>query len=210
SIFEKIAYATSKGIETRFFSNLSLLTEEKAEKLVKSGISRIKVSVDGNSAETFEKIRSGLKFDVVMNNIELLLKTRKKLGSRSPEVGLIYVETPENEHETKDFINKWQGRVDSIDISSYHNWAGGLGTEGVASDKRRFPCLRVWQTFTVLWNGEVSLCCMDYDGKVTLGNVRDNTIKEIFSGEKMRRIREVHLTGDFKKIPLCSNCFARR
>lgn len=208
-IIEKIRYATSKGLRTRFFSNLSLLTEESARELVLSGLSRIKISIDGNTKETFDRIRRGLDFDKVTGNIELLLRTRKALGKNTPEVGLIYVETEDNKGETAGFLRRWQGCVDSIDVSSYHNWAGDLdGGKGIK--ERLLPCLRVWQTFTVLWNGDVSLCCMDYDGKVILGNVRDNTIAEVYKGEALRKIQELHLRGDFGKLPICLNCAARR
>ncbi len=209
ALFEKIRYASAKGMKTRLFSNLSLLDEEKAAMLVRSGLSRIKVSIDGNSRETFEAIRRGLSFDRVVENLEVLIEAKKRLGSRTPEIGLVFVETDENRHEREGFLKKWKGRVDSIDISSYHNWAGGL-RDSDGKDMRALPCLRIWQTFTILWNGEVALCCMDYDGRVKLGNVREDTIYGIFNGPRLNRIREYHLRGAFERIPICLKCEARR
>ena len=208
-IFERIEYAAKKGIKTKIFSNLALLDREKARLLVKSGLTNIKVSIDGNSKETFEAIRRGLDFDRVVENINTLLEARKTLNSKTPGVGLVFVETEKNFFEKDGFIKRWKGKVDSIDISSYHNWGGSL-LRSRAIDERGLPCLRVWQTFTVLWNGDVSLCCMDYDGKVLLGNVKEDTISRIFNGEKLRKIRQHHLRGDFEKIPICRMCEARR
>jgi len=208
-IFDKIRYARDKGIDTRLFSNISLLDREKAVELVESGLTRIKVSIDGDSKETFNVIRKGLDFDRVVENINTLIEVRKELGSKTPEIGLVFVETERNSHERAGFLKRWKGRVDSIDISSYHNWGGSLH-EGERGDKRALPCLRVWQTFTVLWNGEVSICCMDYDGKVILGNVKKESVYDIFHGEKLRRIRRRHLKGDFAKPKICLRCEARR
>lgn len=207
-LFEKIRYAKQKHINTRLFSNLSLLDKEKAGFLIDSGLSRIKISIDGNSRETYEGIRRGLSFDRVVGNINMLITERQRLKAKTPKIGLVFVETEKNRHEKADFIKRWKGRVDSINISSYHNWAGGLGDS--RKDSRQLPCLRIWQTFTVLCNGDVALCCMDYDGAVKLGNVKDNTIYEIFNGKKLQKIREAHLKGDFEKIPICKNCEARR
>jgi len=211
-IFDKIRYATGKGISTRLFSNISLLDRAKATELVKSGLTRIKVSIDGNSKETFDAIRKGLDFDKVVENIDNLIEVKKELGSKTPEIGLVFVETEKNSHEREGFMARWKGRVDSIDISSYHNWGGSLsdGERGERGDKRGLPCLRVWQTFTVLWNGDVSICCMDYDGKVILGNVKKSSVYDIFHGEKLRRIRRRQLKGDFMKPKICQPCEARR
>lgn len=208
-LFERIKYAGEKGIATKLFSNFSLLDEDKAKKLVASGLGMIKVSIDGNSKETFETIRRGIKFDRVVRNIETLIDVRRKSASKTPRIGLVFVETEKNRFEREAFVKRWKGRVDSIHISSYHNWGGSLDSSR-AMETRGLPCLRIWRTFTVLWNGDAALCCMDYDGKVILGNVKKDTISAIFNGEKLRKIREYHLRGEFNRIPICLRCEARR
>lgn len=59
---------------------------------------------------------------------------------------------------------------------------------------------------TILVNGDVALCCFDYEGKVILENVRNSTIKEIWNGEKLRNVRESLKNREFEKLPLCANC----
>ncbi|MCD5397809.1 SPASM domain-containing protein, partial [candidate division NPL-UPA2 bacterium] len=54
--------------------------------------------------------------------------------------------------------------------------------------------------------GEVSLCCLDYDGKEILGNLKNQTIKEIWQGPSLRKIRQKHLTGEFQKLGICREC----
>lgn len=208
-LFERIGYAREKGLKTKLFSNFSLIDEDKAEMLVSSGLGVIKASIDGNSKETFEGIRKGIRFDRVVENINTLLDVRKRRNSKTPKVGLVFVETEKNRFERKDFIERWKGKVDSIHISSYHNWGGSLDGNRDLTE-RGMPCLRLWQTFTVLWNGDVALCCMDYDGKVVLGDVRDHTISEVFNGAGLKKIRGFHLRGEFEKIPICLKCEARR
>ena len=48
-----------------------------------------------------------------------------------------------------------------------HNWGG----QDAVQKRLRKPCSRLWRTFTVLANGDVSLCCLDYDGQHILGRI---------------------------------------
>ena len=56
-----------------------------------------------------------------------------------------------------------------------------------------YPCYRPWLTFTVLWDGRVSLCCADFDGKTILGDLNTSTIQEIWNAEPYRAVRRQHL-----------------
>ncbi len=208
-LIDKIGYAKSKGIETRLFTNMSVMTEGLARSLVEAGLGKIKISMDGNTPQTFEAIRKGLSYDRVVRNIEMLIEERERQGKETPKIELVFVETERNYFEREDFIRRWKHRVDGVHITSYHNWAGSLHKEG-SLDERQLPCPRIWQTFTILWDGRVALCCMDYNGEVILGNVNSQSIKEIFNGEKLRKIREYHLQGRFHMIPICRDCELRR
>ena len=79
--------------------------------------------------------------------------------------------------------------ADKIHVTDLHNWAGTLNTESDVN----YPCYRPWLTFTVLWDGRVSLCCADFDGKTILGNLNTQTIAEIWNAETYRNVRREHL-----------------
>ena len=49
-----------------------------------------------------------------------------------------------------------------------------------------FPCYRQWLTFTVLWDGRVSLCCADFDGREILGDLRTSTIEDVWNNDRYR------------------------
>ena len=42
----------------------------------------------------------------------------------------------------------------------------------------------------VLYNGDVILCCIDYDGNTKVGNVSDSSLEEILSSERGRKDRQ--------------------
>jgi len=206
---ERIKYAKDAGIRLRIFSNFSVLTEEKALALIDAGIDEIKISIDGATKETYESIRINLKFEQVEANIEMMLRLRKKMQAKFPRIRLVFVETENNHMEVDAFKKRWQGKVDDVLISSYHNWAGGLDKEG-NTKKRLLPCFRIWRTFTVLCDGRVALCCLDYDGKVILGDLNKQTISEIYHGPKLKEIQKKHLNWEYEKVPMCLNCEGRR
>ena len=79
-------------------------------------------------------------------------------------------------------------------------WAGTLNTR---SDVQ-FPCYRLWLTFTVLWDGRVSLCCADFDGRTILGDLNTSTIKEVWNSEPFRHVRRQHLESGGPDI--CRAC----
>ena len=66
-------------------------------------------------------------------------------------------------------------------------------------------CFGMRDHFAVLQNGDVTLCCIDFDGKTSVGNLHGQSLGEIFQGEEMGRImrgfrglRPVH--------PHCRSC----
>jgi len=72
---------------------------------------------------------------------------------------------------------------------------------------RPLVCAEVFGKISVNWNGDVTACCADADGRMIIGNLHKNSIQEIFDGAIIRRYREILTNNDFEKIPHCSECF---
>jgi MoaA/NifB/PqqE/SkfB family radical SAM enzyme len=197
---EKIAYAKSKGIpEVGVITNGSLLGPEVARAVVEAGLDAINISLDAAGKETFESTRLGLKYDRVIANVEGLVRIRRQLGRTRPKLILSFVRQ-DNSAEEQAFIEHWSNFADKIHITALHNWAGTLARRADVN----FPCYRQWLTFTVLWDGRVSLCCADLDGHVILGDLRAQSIAEIWNGEAYRRVRREQLESGGPAI--CRNC----
>jgi radical SAM protein with 4Fe4S-binding SPASM domain len=106
----------------------------------------------------------------------------------------------DNSAEEQAFIDHWSSVADKIHITELHNWAGTLKRRADVS----FPCYRQWLTFTVLWDGRVSLCCADLDGQVVLGDLTTETIADVWNGDAYRRVRREQLESGGPAI--CRNC----
>jgi len=199
-IVEKIRYAKAQGIrEVGLISNGSLVTEATARAIVDAGLDVINISVDAAGKETFERTRVGLKYDRVMANSEGLVRARREAGAARPKLILSFVRQ-DNSADERAFIDTWSRVADKVHVTDLHNWAGTLHVE---SDVR-FPCYRPWLTFTVLWDGRVSLCCADFDGKVILGDLRTSTLAEVWNGDAFRAARRAHL--DHGGPDICHAC----
>lgn len=199
-LVEKVRYAKEKGIqEVGVISNGSLITEPVARGIIEAGLDAINISVDASGKEVFETTRVGLNYDKVIANIERLVRLRAEYGKRRPKLILSFVRQ-NNSADEQAFIEHWRAIADKIHVTDLHNWAGTLNTESDVN----YPCYRPWLTFTVLWDGRVSLCCADFDGKIILGDLNTSTIRDIWNAEPYRLARRQHLESGGPDI--CRSC----
>src|SRR5205814_3424627 len=78
--FDMVAYAAARGIRVTTNSNLTLLNPRRAEHCITSGLDWLHISLDGATAQTYERIRVRAHFERVMRNMHLLLDARERLG----------------------------------------------------------------------------------------------------------------------------------
>ncbi|HEX5215328.1 MAG TPA: radical SAM/SPASM domain-containing protein [Vicinamibacterales bacterium] len=199
-LVDKVRYAKQKGIkEVGMISNGSLITEEIAAGMIDAGLDAINISVDAAGKEVFERTRLNLEYDTVINNIRTLARLRRERGRTHPKLILSFVRQ-DNSADEQAFIDEWSKIADKVHITDLHNWAGTLN----AKSDVQYPCYRLWLTFTVLWDGRVSLCCADFDGRNVLGDLRTSTIQEIWNSPLYRAARRQHLETGGPEI--CRSC----
>ena len=179
---------------TKIFTNGSLLTPDRTQKLLDSGIDEIKISVDGATPDEYEKVRQPLKWQEVSDNIKGLLKARDAQKLR-----------------TKIFVTCCTGQsaVTLLDfqipfaLGPKHNWGG-------QSDKcppgRLVKCGRLWRTFTILVDGTVVRCHADVHGLCPLGNIHQQTIEEVWNSKEYEQLRETHKRSEQLQLKLCCDC----
>ncbi len=195
-IFEWLDYMKKEGVSVCLYTNAGLLTKEKVDKLVKySNIEYINCSFNAATKETYDKIVRGPDFEKTKGNIEYLV-------SKAPfkvRVGMTVIE--ENVHEKELFRKQWGKRAK---FGEFLNWAG-YRHDLVEMTGERMPCAQFLTKLTILWDGKVCLCCMDYDGRVIFGDLNRESLREIW--ERMGAVRKKHKQLDFN-LPLCEECNA--
>ena len=124
-----IEYAKSNGIlEVSINTNATHLTEEKAEKLIKSGLDLIIYSFDGGTKKTYEKMRPGRfehnKFEKVYENIKNFSKIKKRLNSFFSMTKIQMVLTEETRKEIDNFYELFNLIVDDVTVTPYSERGG--------------------------------------------------------------------------------------
>ncbi|MBM3233656.1 radical SAM protein [Candidatus Pacearchaeota archaeon] len=79
----------NKKINKYLVTNAVLLNKEMSRKLILVGLDEIYISFDGATKKTYEKIRRGSRFELVLENIKDLIKLKKEMSSRKPKI-IIY------------------------------------------------------------------------------------------------------------------------
>jgi radical SAM protein with 4Fe4S-binding SPASM domain len=96
-IFRMVEYAVGKRkLYVRFTTNATLLTPQNNERLIRSGLNELRVSLDGATAGTFNKIREGSDFEKVVDNIRGLTRLKNDLGAQKPVIEVNTVVLREN------------------------------------------------------------------------------------------------------------------
>ncbi len=211
----RIKFAKSQGIE-KISTNTNglLLTPKLSKEIIKSGLDEIYFSLDAASSPTYKKIRLGLNYKIVHQNLNNLIKIKQQLKSSTPIIIVDFLESSLNKHETKLFVQKWQPKVDHVCISQLHDWSEKI----TSSVDNRFsnyvsysqsPCRLPFTEMTINWDGSVSLCCQDIEGEVIIGNINHQTISQVWQSKKLESIRQKHLSLTTDQLMLCSKCKLR-
>ena len=96
----------------------------------------------------------------------------------------------------------------NVEGRSLHNYAGNVDLSQfnapMDTGTARWPCYHLWLAPAVAWNGNILLCCADPHQKEVLGHFPEQTVAQVWQGERLKAIRQEHLQGEYKGI--CSNC----
>jgi MoaA/NifB/PqqE/SkfB family radical SAM enzyme len=184
-------------------SNGSLITEQLARELVACGLDKIKISFYGINKREYESVHRRLKYERTVQGVKNLVDAkraaRSKIVIRLQYIGKLWRFLP--------FVLQWAGRA-RVGYNTLHNYGGGRAYRKLTRRPRGCPILSQ-SVLQVLWTGEVVPCCYDFNGTMVLGDLRRQTIRDIWHGERFRSIRRAHATSDFAGFPLCRACDRR-
>ncbi|MFC1665662.1 radical SAM/SPASM domain-containing protein [Pseudomonadota bacterium] len=210
-LVNKIKYAKECGIDNiNIASNASLLNHKKAPEYIESGLDEIYLTIDSLDKDTFEKIRKGLKFDIVYDNIVNFITLRNKLNPLL-KIRIQMVQQEINYDEKDEFIRHWKeliGPNDQVVVVRAHNYGNNTNVMEFGDEKaiNNIPCINPWSSIVIHIDGEVGLCSMDTNETVKLGNVKEKSIIEVWNNQNYKNIRELHLTGRRCDEPVCDGC----
>ncbi len=198
--------AVSPQSHVNLTTNGSKLSKEISEAILREDLlDSLILSMEGADKETYEKIRVGLKFEEVRANFLQFLSIRRQLNKRKPKVSVAMVVVDQNRSSKRKFAELWK-EADEVRFSVFFNWAGKLNGETPRHEHRLNFCERLYHYVTILADGRVAMCCFDSEGEYILGDVRKQTIGEIWHSEEFLQVRRQLFERDFDKLSLCARC----
>lgn len=189
-------------------TNCTVLTEEISESLLNNDLYLMILSLDAITAETYQAIRVKSDFDMVIQNIKKFLELKKKLKKKTfVQVQMIAME--QNKHE----VNQFAEFIKKIDV---HNQIDDIRIKPLLdcfvddhtapTEKVNHPCFLLWRNMWVNHDGTASVCCVDFNGSVLIGDFNKQSLDEIWNSPVMTAFREQHLKGNRNDIALCAKC----
>lgn len=207
NIFNKIKILKKEFPKATLFlpTNFSLATRGVIEKLVDSGLDTVTISLNADNAVDYKRIMN-LDFEKTIANIENLIEIKRERKSKLA-IMLTIVVNDVNANNVDGFTKKWRDKVDAIAINGVHSWGGAVKKyNSNRLWKFRYPCRSLFEQIVIHTNGDVALCCVDYEGKVVGGNVIKDKIMDAFSLGKIGRIKKRHFNGEINEIKMCRQC----
>lgn len=193
----------------KFYSNLNLANKKIIKSIIFSDLDEINISLNGYNYKNYQKVM-GLNYKKTITNLQYLIKTKKKVNSNL-KIRISMTLVKNNENTAKKFIKKWSSLVDSVSVNKVHNYNGSIQNINnkfkINFKKIAFPCRYIWDTIIINVDGEIGLCCLDYESQYNFGNIKSQSILKSFYSSKFELIRKQHLQLNSKNIKICSQCY---
>ncbi len=196
-----------------FATNGSLMNAKRAAAILDCGVDEVTFSVDGITRETYEGIRIGLKFDEVMANIEQFVHLRNRIKAKTV-IRIRWTAQQANHDELQGFNRFWNKRLgpgDTAYAKIIHTWGNTAEYDELPDNYdferlNRQPCPSLWTSLIIFSDGQIPLCCSDFNARICLGDVKRQTITDVWNSPILARIREKHLTAGRGTMAMCANC----
>lgn len=216
-IFRMIEYA-STFTKTNISTNGNCLTEEKAEKLIKAGVTDIIVSIDGVSQDVYEQYRKGGLVTKALWSLAKLQDLNLNYGNKVAIYPQFLV-FKHNQHEMELFRKfchsiclepvykapyiRSSSRCQNSDKPEYvrPSYSDIASLRQIMADN----CKNPKEVFTILLDGTCVMCCDDHNGITNYGNIYEQNVLDIWNSPRYRQDRLGIITANAPKYCI-ENC----
>ncbi len=220
AIISLIKKLSDSGVHISITTNGSMFHRYTPEDIIESGLNELLISMDAIDTKWLHETKPGIKKSVskIEEEIKKIYDYKIKNKKKSPNIVLKY-QILENSNyildkdKEKEILESKVGKIcDSVDLRKQHDWLGGahegVGNHTLPNAGMDNICNQLVRSMEISWNGDVGLCCMDYDNKVLLGNIMEEEIPDIFNKKPIQKARKMYVDGNINKHGMCSGCYS--
>lgn len=202
-----------------FTTNGLLITPEKADALVEAGTDIIRISLQGIDAETYWNVCNvKVDFDRFIENLKYLYEHK---GNCSVRMKIADVAIANIENGEEKFKETFAPIADSIFVEriipmyadvDYNEIDGHIydqainGRENIKQKEVHTVCNRPFYRLRVAADGKVTAACCDIPNDFYYGNIYEESLVEIWNGERHKNLLKMQLEGRRFKHLICKTC----
>ncbi len=225
NFLDMVKYASSKGIYTATSTNAHYLNDAAAKRTIESGLDRLIISIDGTTQDVYQQYRVGGNLDKVIEGAKNIVKWKKELNSKTPFIFFQFLVVKPNEHQIEDIkrlareVGVDEVRFKTAQIYDYETDPNNLITtidkfsrykkdesgKYIPKNKLANRCWKMQHANVITWDGLVVPCCFDKDALHQLGNLKNQSFKEVWNNDNYKQFRN-ELMKSRKNIDICANC----
>lgn len=224
AFLDMVVHARQRGLYTITSTNGHFLNDENAKRTVESGLDRLIISIDGTTQEVYEQYRKAGNLDNVLQGTRNIVKWKQQLGSAKPHIIIQFLVVKPNEHQIPAIrAMATELGVDELAFKSaqVYDYEHGNPLIPTASEHSRYRqlsdgrfepkanlhnhCWKLWHGCVVTWDGLVVPCCFDKDAQHQLGDLKQQSLSQVWQDKPYQRFREKLFQGR-SSIDICTNC----
>jgi len=209
-IFDMLEYIRSSGLSVYLSTNSVLLDDETIHKLFDAGLSRLYLPLSSMTKEIYEDIRVGADFGTVVDNIDKCIRIRRICKHAETKIIIISIAMKETINEFASIKRKYEPMlkgIGGVELKGYCTYGGAVENRAVPGfESPPGFCTMTNYVISIYWDGDISICCNDYDKFNLVWNVHDNSIEEIWNNSLYEEYRRSIREKDFLNNPFCGRC----
>lgn len=192
---EYIRILKDRGLYSYFSCNPANINLELTYKMLDSGLDYIKYSIESVDDNIHKQIRGeASNFTASYEKIKKVLEYKH---TNRLDTTIVITMLDLNRTNQKEDYDKLLKAFEGLDVYIY------LKSEDCQWYRKDFHgtksihwsevCKHPWMTMTIKSNGDATMCMEDFNNEIVFGNVHEQSLKEIWDGNKYESFRKAHL-----------------
>lgn len=197
-------------------TNGSALTERAAAALIDAELTYLRVSVYGATDERHRFVtQSKIPVERIRKNVQAMRRLRDERGRALPWIYVKMLDS-KDERENQAFFDAYRPIADEVELEQPMDWnsfdsrdligAAYLSNKPSAKQATRQVCAYPFYSLVIKANGDVVACCVDWNKLTKVGNIHEQTLREIWRGAELRAFRRMQLERRRHENPSCRKC----
>lgn len=205
---ELMEYAKGAGAKVGLITNGSHFSEDSIRRILEAQVDMVEFSVDAADPVTYAKVRTGLGWNTLLENVQRFVQLRNELKSTTKIIASAINQVGVDIEEVAQF---WEPIIDNFQKRKFLTWgvndaSNSADPEPYLSPEQMIPCPFIFERLNIDSRGDVMVCGFDIAATTNMGNVHETSIKDIWHGKGFEYYRQAHLSHQGNQIELCRNC----